>query len=114
MGIGVVEIGPVKCFIHTHIGRRTAVNYWQYVLGHDKAFLFLALDVADGDVGAVSQQHIDPDALPVAEPVAGTLDLDQARTRRRGGLWYGRARREKGCWGVACGCTASGSSRSAD
>ena len=51
-----------------------------------------ALDVADGDVGAVAQQHIDPDALPVAKPVAGTLDLDQARTRRRGGLWYG--------WGV--------------
>ena len=55
-------------------------------------YLTSALHVADGDVGAVAQQHIDPDALPVAEPVAGTLDLDQARTRRRGGLWYG--------WGV--------------
>ena len=52
-------------------------------------YVSLALDIANGDVGIVAQQHIDPDALPVAEPVAGPLDLDQARTRRRGGLWYG-------------------------
>ena len=37
--------------------------------------------MAHGDIGAVAQQHIDPDALPVAEPVAGTLHLDQARTQ---------------------------------
>ena len=59
----------------------------------------LALDVAHGDIGAVAQQHIDPDALPVAEPVAGTLHLDQARTRWRGVLRYGRGGRGRGTGG---------------
>ena len=64
--------------------RSSAVSTAVYLL------LPLALDVAHGDIGAVAQQHIDPDALPVAEPVAGTLHLDQARTRWRGVLRYGR------------------------
>ena len=59
----------------------------------------LALDVAHGDIGAVAQQHIDPDALPVAEPVAGTLHLNQARTRWRGVLRYGRGGRGGGTVG---------------